>query len=508
MKKNIILFLGVMLLSPMAVAQTATELTNLVVFIRFADEEEIDFPFSDMDTMFNGRTPGEFTVYNFFDVLSYGQIHYNTVYPNNVSGGAIVSYQDIHPRSYYRPYSADNPDGYRGGNPLIGISMREAQLLARALEYIDSQHLVDSSVVLDGNSDGYIDNVSFIVKGEVEGWGELLWPHMEFFPHDSIDHPVSVNGVLPDAFNMEFEGSRDMFSVNVFRHEMGHSLNLPDLYHYQNYTLINQVGIWDMMGAADFRSQTAAIMKSKILHVGDDPVQITADGDYTLRSAGSSPTQNCYYIKSAIDTTQWYVFEYRNKADLFEENIPGSGLVVSRWVDTIPLDRSGLYHNPYFDNEHFVHLLWIFRPECSDDITNGRLARAFFSQASGRTSFGPSTDPHPYLTDGTPEQSFEITNIQEHDSTLTFHVHFLPAGITENRDERATISVYPNPASSQLTVAGIPAGSRIEVFNAFGCRQLVASQPCLSISALPAGIYLLKIHLPDGQTLHHKIIKQ
>ena len=151
--KKIILLLAVMLLSPVAMAQTATELTNLVVFIRFADEEEIDFPFSDMDTMFNGRTPGEFTIYNFFDVLSYGQIHYNTVYPNNVSGDAIVSYQDIHPRSYYRPYSADNPDGYRGGNPLIGISMREAQLLARALEHIDSQHLVDSSVVLDGNSE-------------------------------------------------------------------------------------------------------------------------------------------------------------------------------------------------------------------------------------------------------------------------------------------------------------------------------------------------------------------
>ena len=109
--KKIILLLAVMLLSPVAMAQTATELTNLVVFIRFADEEEIDFPFSNMDTMFNGRTPGEFTVYNFFDVLSYGQIHYNTVYPNNVSGGAIVSYQDIHPRSYYRPYSEDNPDG-------------------------------------------------------------------------------------------------------------------------------------------------------------------------------------------------------------------------------------------------------------------------------------------------------------------------------------------------------------------------------------------------------------
>ena len=508
MKKHLCFLIGVLLLSPIAVAQTATELTNLVVFVRFADDEEIDVPFNDIDNMFNGRTPGEFTVYNFFDVLTYGQIHYNTVYPNNVSGGTIVSYQDIHPRNYFRPYSEDNPDGYQGENPLMGISMREAQLLARALDYIESHHLVDSSVVLDGNGDGYVDNISFIIKGDVEGWGELLWPHMEFFPHDSIDHPVTINGVLPDIFNMEFEGSRNMFSVYVFRHEMGHSLNLPDLYHYTNYTYINQAGIWDMMASSEYRNQTAAIMKSKILHVGDEPVQITADGDYTLRSAGSSPTQNCYYIKSAIDTTQWFVFEYRNKADLFEEDIPGTGLVISRWVDSIPLDRDGIYHNSFFDNENFVHQLWIFRPQCSDDITNGRLARAFFSQASGRTSFGPSTDPHPYLTDGTPELSFEITDIQEHDSTLTFHVRFLPLGITDNRYEMSTIRVYPNPASSQLTVTGIPENSRIEVFNSLGCRQLVASQTCFSISELPQGIYLLKIYLPDGQTSNHKIIKQ
>lgn len=495
------------MLSPMAVAQTSTELTNLVIFIRFADDEEIDQSFSDIDTMFNGRAPGKFSVYNFFDVLTYGQIHYNSVFTNNIEGEQIISYQDIYPRGYFRPYSENNPDGYQGANPSVGISMREAQLLARVLEYIDSQHLVDSTTVLDGNGDGYIDNISFIVKGGVEGWGEILWPHMEFFPHDSIDHPVTINGILPDCFNMEFEGSNSKFTVNVFRHEMGHSLNLPDLYHYKNYTYINQAGIWDMMAVSEVRSQTAAIMKSKILHVGDQPVQITSDGDYTLRSVGSSPTQNCYYIKSSIDTNQWFVLEYRNKGDLFEEDIPGTGLVISRWVDTIPTGRDGLYNNAFFDNVNYVHQLWIFRPGSSDDITNGRLARAFFSQASGRTSFGPSTDPYPYLVDGTPEKSFEITNIQEHDSTISFHVHFLSEAIDEQSIENSSISVFPNPANDHLTVYGIPENTLIEVFDALGCRQLTSTTPSFSISNLPAGIYLLRFHLADGRISHHKIIK-
>lgn len=68
-------------------------------------------------------------------------------------------------------------------------------------------------------------------------------------------------------------------------------------------------------------AKNTIIYKNKILHVSDDPIQITEDGDYTLNSVGSSQSQNCYYIKSAIDSTQWYVLEYRNKQDLFDEKV-------------------------------------------------------------------------------------------------------------------------------------------------------------------------------------------
>lgn len=51
-------------------AQPATELTNLVIFVRFADDAEINHPFAQIDTMFNGKTPGYLSVYNFYDVMS------------------------------------------------------------------------------------------------------------------------------------------------------------------------------------------------------------------------------------------------------------------------------------------------------------------------------------------------------------------------------------------------------------------------------------------------------
>ena len=61
-----------LLLGParMLQAQT-TELANLVVFVRFADDAEIDHPFASNDSMFNGKTPGYLSIYNFYDVMTY-----------------------------------------------------------------------------------------------------------------------------------------------------------------------------------------------------------------------------------------------------------------------------------------------------------------------------------------------------------------------------------------------------------------------------------------------------
>lgn len=176
-------------------------------------------------------------------------------------------------------------------------------MLVAAFDYVDSLHLVDDDVVLDGDGDGDIDNVSFVVKSGTGAWASILWPHMEYFPHDSIDHPVQINGIRPNTFNFEFEGSPQYFTAHVFRHEMGHSMDLPDLYHYINYDNVSPAGSWDMMCYNYNANHTAAIYKNKILHVCDDPIEITEDGDYTLLSVGSSPSRNCYYIKSSIDTT-------------------------------------------------------------------------------------------------------------------------------------------------------------------------------------------------------------
>lgn len=463
--------------------------TNLVIFVRFADDEEIDHSFADIDSFFNGRTPGYLSLYNFYDALSYGQIHYRTVYPRNILNGTIISYQDIMPRCYFQPYdSVENPDGYQPWeNPLMGVSMRMAELLGRTVRYVDSLHLVDPSVVLDGDGDGDIDNISFIVKGGTGAWASMLWPDMDYFPHDSLGYSVTLNGVRPNTFNFEFEGADEIyFNAHVFRHEIGHSLELPDLYHYIHYDNVAPAHTWDMMDGPFVNNHTAAIYKNKILHVADDPIEITADGDYTLRSVGSSPSQNCYYIRSAVDPTQWFVLEYRRQADLFEDGIPGTGLIVARWNDTVPLDYNGSYANAFFDFHTRAHQYWIFRPGSAIDTVQGDIWHAHFCAAEGRTSFGPTTDPHPYLTDGTPETSFEITNIQENGTELTFHVHFLGTeGIEAPVADAPTVSVR----NGCIMVEGTT--DEVQVFDMVG--RLTQTFAHSSNQSLPSGVYLVKV---------------
>lgn len=475
------------------------ELTNLVVFIRFADDPEIDKTFTEIDQIFNDSSANAMSVYNYFDAMSYGKIHYNTVYTNQIQNNTIVSYCDRHPRHYFEPYSVNNPEGYPPFSP-DSICPRERQLLADALHYIDSLHLVDPDINLDGNEDGFIDNISFIVKGGCGAWASLLWPHMEFFNDEP--YPVTVNGVAPYTYNFELEGSGYYFSANVFCHEMSHSLGLPDLYHYYNYTNVDPVGIWDIMGQNSMQ-QLSSILKYKFLGLIDEPVQITEDGTYTLYSNASSDTHNCYYIKSSIDSTQWYTFEYRNKYD-YMDNVYSSGLIIGRWVDTMDVNDIYSSGNEHFDFFHNAHSYWVFRPGSSIDTLDGNLNSAAFN--ANKPNFGPRTNPHPYLTDGTPENSFEITEIHEEGGMLSFHVHFLNTSVEENLSD--DIHLYPNPTSDILRVSGENIHS-VEINNMLGANILSIANPghVIDVSALPQGIYIVKISTNNGIYVK-KIIKR
>jgi hypothetical protein len=297
---------------------------------------------------------------------------------------------------------------------------------------------------------------------------------------------------------------------------MCHSIGLPDLYHYNYHQEVLPVA-YDLMGSG-IQCHPSAIYKHKILHHTGEPKQITRNGTYVVSSNGSSEENNLYYIKSSIDTNQWYTIEYRYSRDPFESSLPGSGLVIGRWMDTV--SRNIVWSgNAFYDFSTHPNAYWTFRPGSSVDSVNGMVNQSLFSAAEGRTSFGPDTDPHPYLADGTPERSFRIYNINEHGNTCSFSVEFLNGGVEEPVAQTPCSSrflLYPNPATSSVEVQLTQGVSyrddcQLAVLDAVGhelVRNRVSGGRChIDTHKLPSGVYFVTLTTPAGTTTQKLIIQ-
>ncbi len=475
-------------------------LTNLVIFIRFADDPEFTQSLEPIDQMFNDSTPYNISVYNYYNVTTYGKINYHTVYTNNIQNNTIISYQDIMPRAYYQPYSQTNPGGYPP-QAMDVTNPRETELLARVIRYVDSLNLVDTSLNLDGNNDGMIDNISFIIKGDVGNWNDLLWPHMNFFGPEAAQ--LNINGKTPCAYNFEFADSGPYFTANVFSHEMGHSLGIPDYYHYFHYSNVAPVGIWDQMAQNNLQ-QISTIIKYKFLGIVAEPIEITEDGHYVLNSNTSSDQNNCYFIRSSIDPDQWFTFEYRN-CDDFMDNVPHSGVIIGRWYDNVNLNDMYDSGNGYFDFFVKPHTYWVFRRNSNIDTINGNINEAAFGY-NNRYSFGPTTNPYPFLIDGTPETSFEITNITYSGDQASFDVHFLDTRVPEYSGKG--VHIYPNPVNNELNLS-IQEVDRIEIYDLLGKMILseASDDSKVNVSSLQPGLYIVKI-FTDNECFTEKFIKK
>ena len=95
MKKWILLTLTLLALSPVtqAAEKNKGNLSNLVVFLRFADEGDTIFakPASHYETLFNDSTTGANSVYNYFKEASYNQLYWRSLfYPTADAEGHIV----------------------------------------------------------------------------------------------------------------------------------------------------------------------------------------------------------------------------------------------------------------------------------------------------------------------------------------------------------------------------------------------------------------------------------
>ena len=396
-------------------------MNNLVIFVRFSDQDGFTTPLSTVDSMLNDSSATSTSMYSYFKQVSYNKLEIVSHYFPLPSGNTIVSYQDIHPRSYYMPDYLSS-DGF--SNSAEG-HQREKGLMQRAVNAVGSQ--IPASLNIDMNDDGYVDNVCFVVKGVYVLGGEVLWPHRSILT-DSVAY---INGKQVYNYNILLEGGGNYFTSSEFCHEMFHSLGAPDLYRYNNGTYsfpVYPVGAWDLMCYNRNPPQhMGAYMKWKYGNWLDSIPTITQPGTYTLHSLGDSAYGNCCYRIATSDPHQWYVLEYRDSTERFETSLPGTGLLIYRIDDRYT--GSGNYNGTNRFDE-----VYLFRPNAFDGSTNGQMNAnvpdAYFSGSIERNAFTPQTNPHPWLTGGIPDSAFAIVDIGVPDSTICFT--YTPICLTPN----------------------------------------------------------------------------
>jgi M6 family metalloprotease-like protein len=368
---------------------------NLNVFIRFSDQTEFTLPREVYDARFNDEGENAISLKNYYEKVSYNQLHYVTHHYPECLPQESLSYQDNHPRSYFLPYNAvTNPGGYNNSDER---AMREQTLLADAIAAIAPQ--IPPSLNIDADNDGHVDNVCFIIRGPHAAWADLLWAHRwVLYVADAF-----INGKQVWDFTFQPE---DQNNVRTLCHEMFHSVGAPDLYHY-TFNGVTPAGCWDIMESGN--GHMGMYMKYKYGGwIGSIPAA-TIGQTYTLNPV-TSPTNNVLKLAVPGSNSQYLVMEYRKRgSDVFEAELPGSGLIIYR----INQNYEGNSNGPPDE-------VYVFRPNGTTTI-NGQIADAAFSADAWRTDFNAYTCPNAFLTNGNPMQ-VNINNISAIGETISFQV--------------------------------------------------------------------------------------
>ena len=403
-------------------------INSIVVFIRFQDDTEFGPEALVLDEMFHATGENVNSMYQYFWDASYGKLQVYSPFFPLPNGDLIVSYQSPHLRSYFQPYNAiTNTNGYQGGNNGTQRMQREHALLQAAINYIQDQ--VPTTMVLDSDNDGYVDNVNFMIRGDSGEWADLLWPHR----WSLYSLYVYLHGKRVYDYNFNIENFTYVRGVGVLAHEFAHSMSLPDFYRYNN-TDITPISRWCLMAQDNEPPQSInGYAKAKYTNwttsVANIPV-ITANGTYTLSPLSSHETGHIYRINTPNATNQFYIVEYRyENAAYIDSNLWGSGLLVYRV-------RNGTNGNSNGPPDE----IYVYRPNGTLTVS-GDIEQAFYSLQSGRTSINSFTNPMPFLENGQ-SGGLNIYNIGYAGDTITFSVNMgnLPTPVSPPENLSAEVS--------------------------------------------------------------------
>ncbi len=403
---------------------------NIVIFIRFNDEIDYEAPYElgYYENMFNGVN--QISLRDYYLEASYGKL--DILSEIVLSEGDIYYYTDIYDRSYYEPKSTSNPNGV--DDTQGQQAEREHNLLKRAINEVDALGLIDPALNLDVNNDGEIDSITFMISGEDNGWGSLLWPHKwELYDvYDDVDAP-QINGIKAYTYTFNLLGNDRNYdmkaSVGVLAHETFHLLGAPDLYHYYDFFSLENAGAWSLMdNSADTPVHMLGYMKETYGGWIEDVETVTSSGTYSLAPLANSD-QNLLRIDTGYSNEYVYL-EYRFQDGKYESTLPDSGLLIYR-VDKDYVGNELGYANT--SNGEGINEVFVFRPNIGDRVEPirfpndevesfyGNLNQAAISNINVFKEAGTTTSFILFHSDGT-LMDITITNVIETDGMISFDI--------------------------------------------------------------------------------------
>lgn len=380
---------------PVTVEAAPVQLNNIVLFAQSDPLSESNFMkerTNDIVSMCND-TNTVHSLSGYINAISYSKMQVTSYFPQ-MENETIIPYVLSHDETEY------------------------SSCTQIAMEIIQNISIPDDTP-MDGNSDGIVDNIIFIIDGKAADMSSPIWPRA-FSLNGMKLNGLSVNRVNIQNSTQLFE-NQITGAEGVLCHEFLHSLGYPDL--YRNKRTGVPVGLWDIMASNSVFLQYPLAYHRASVSGWLDSEDITASGTYALSPASSDSGNRLYLLKTPLSDTEFFAVEYRRQgarySDAMDVKIYGTGLVVYR-VNT---EADGNFKG---DQDE----IYVFRP--GETVLNAGEGDLFSSNYGGENapdSVG-SLDWNAGIDDGAlvysngTNSGIRINDIVMDEASLTFSVDF------------------------------------------------------------------------------------
>lgn len=384
------------------------------------------------NSILNGE--GE-TLQAYIKEISYGNVNVeSTIYRNTSDGND--GYIPSEPASYYITEANGKSE-----------ADLEDELLKEIIQKAQNDFAHKTKAELDTNNDGYLDNITFVIRGNKDDTHTLLWPHQfslkidenhEYPSIATLDGSLQVkdyNVILSGGDGSLDHNQPGIFNANnsdlgVIAHEYLHVYGFPDLYHNYKYdeesksfvprTQSEQIG--DPLGKWDIMDNTNAKLPQYPLvytNLAYSPWKSLLPELTTIQASTQNVTLHKVKYDPSIDTiaamikvdasintkgeSEYFMVEYRKK-EFWDAELPGSGLLVYRINTaantgseaikeycTLKGDGSGNHCGNMFGEDE----VFIYRPNPTSPATgntDGNTDRNLENAAFTSGSFGKSLE--------------------------------------------------------------------------------------------------------------------